>query len=190
MNNKSKELIDEINELLAQDTIPVYDIESDEVEILSETVEIISTADAEYEIIEYKFDDEDIVEVTQPGEARRAEGSDLIRQANELSNMLDQQEAQLNENRNQDELNNNESKSGKTSTLSSDQIIYSMTETESESEPQACGKIKTSIFDHQLLDQYTKLSAGHRGVNIKTNKSKEWVQIGILGKLKISNPVF
>ena len=71
MNNKSKELIDEINELLAQDTIPVYDIESDEVEILSETVEIISTADAEYEIIEYKFDDEDIVEVTQPGEARR-----------------------------------------------------------------------------------------------------------------------
>ena len=68
--------------------------------------------------------------------------------------------------------------------------MYSMTETESESEPQACGKIKTSIFDHQLLDQYTKLSAGHRGVNIKTNKSKGWVQIGILGKLKISNPVF
>ena len=38
--------------------------------------------------------------------------------------MLDQQEAQLNENRNQDKFNNNESESGKTSTLSSDQIIY------------------------------------------------------------------
>ena len=65
MSNKSKELINKINELLAQDTIPVYDIDSDEVEILSETVQIISTADAEYEIIEYKSDDEDIVEVTR-----------------------------------------------------------------------------------------------------------------------------
>lgn len=56
MSNESKDIINEINELLAQDTIPVYyiDVDSDEVEILAETVEIISTTNAEYEIIEYK----------------------------------------------------------------------------------------------------------------------------------------
>ena len=64
MSNESKDIINEINELLAQDTIPVYDIDSDEVEILAETVEIISTTNAEYEIIEYKSEDEDIIEVT------------------------------------------------------------------------------------------------------------------------------
>ena len=37
---------------------------------------------------------------------------------------------------------------------------------------------------------FKQLSAGHRGVNIKTNNSKEWIQIGILGMLKISNQVF
>ena len=68
--------------------------------------------------------------------------------------MLDQLEEQLEE----DELNNNESEPGKTdSTLSSDQINYSMTETESGSDPKAHVGNETSIFDHQLFNQFTKV---------------------------------
>ena len=71
--------------------------------------------------------------------------------------MLDQQEAQLNENRNQDKFNNNESESGKTdSTLSSDQIIYSMTETESGSDPQAHEGNETQFLTINCLTRSQK----------------------------------
>lgn len=67
--------------------------------------------------------------------------------------MLDQLEDQ----REEDELNNNESESGKTdSTLSSDQIIYSMTETESGSDPQAHEGNETQFLTINCLTRSQK----------------------------------
>ena len=161
MSKQNESLAQDIIDILDQRTVPIVDIpetppDSDLVEYLSETIEILSISDEAAEIVS-AGDDVIEIEVAQPGDARKAETDRLIQQAEEqslflkageLSEMLSRQEAQLNENPESNDLNNNDSESGKSDSSLLPELLITL---RNESDP-------LSTVEFQLFSQTTKIS--------------------------------
>ena len=161
MSKQNESLAQDIIDILDQRTVPIVDIpetppDSDLVEYLSETIEILSISDEAAEIVS-AGDDVIEIEVAQPGDARKAETDRLIQQAEEqslflkageLSEMLSRQEAQLNENPESNDLNNNDSESGKSDSSLLPELLITL---RNESDP-------LSTVEFQLFSQTTKIT--------------------------------
>ena len=161
MSKKTESLAQDIIDILDQRTIPIVDIpetppDSNWVEYLSETIEIIAISNEAVEI-ESARDDVIEIEVAHPGDARKAKTDRLIRQAEEqslllkageLSEMLSRQEAQLNENHESSDQNNNDSGSGKSDSSLLPDLLITL---RNESDP-------LSTVEFQLFSQTTKIT--------------------------------